>query len=240
MAKAKKNTKKKKVALAEDEREELKAEGELPKKSVVKSEERQLLWFFIIAGVILAAVLISYFGVEGAKTFEYGGVNWVIEEYAEPTGTIYHGQFGALDGANLIFNVYLRGDPRENDVKTEGTFDKFKYGGIVSMSPAIDACRGELSRVMLDLGSFLKRGVGVGPLETGSIDENVANESGRRYALCDNVDDRTVVIVDIGEPAVIQDVDNPECYTIYAETCNDVSSVEKFILKSVEDFGRKE
>ena len=146
MAKVKKNTKKKKVSLNEDEKLELKAEGELPKRSVVKNEERQLLWFFIIAGVILAAVLISYFSVEGVKVFEYGGANWTMEKYAEPTGTIYHGRFGALDGADLIFNVYLRTDPRENNVATEGTFYKFKYGGIVSFTPEVDECRGELSR----------------------------------------------------------------------------------------------
>ena len=249
MVKAKnKKMKKKEVVLNENEKEELKAEGELPKKSVVKNEDRQLVWFFIIVGVIFASFLIPYFWVEGAKSFEYGGADWIVEEYAEPTGMIYHGRFSPLVNPDLMFNVYLRGDPRENDVATEGTFNKFKGGGIISLSPEVDACRGELSRVMLDLGSFLKQGIGVGSIDTGSTDRFVAVESDRRYALCDTVSDRTVVIVDIspennsgesGEPRVVQDKRNLYCYTIYAKDCNDVSSVEKFIVKSIMDFGNR-
>lgn len=224
----------KKSKLTEDEKEELKAEGELPKRSIVKNEERQLLWFFIVVGIVFAAVLISYFNVEGAKSFEYGGADWMVEDYENLR--IYHGRFSPLVNPDLTFNVYLRGDPRENDVQTEGTFDKFKGGGVISLSPEVDACRGELSRVMLDLGSFLKQGIGVGSIDTGSTDKFVAVESDRRYALCNTVSDKTIVIVEIGEPRVVQDEENSYCYTIYAEDCNDVSSVEKFIIKSIGDF----
>lgn len=225
-----------KKKLSEEEKEELKAEGELPKKSIRERENRQLIWFFVIVAIIFGSFLIPYFWIEGAKVFDYGGAEWIIEEYAEPTGTIYHGRFNSFTNPNLRFNIFLRGDPRTNDVRTEGVFDQFKYGGIVSMSPEVDACRGELSRVMLDLGSFLKTGVGVGPLETGSTDFDVANESGRKYIKCGNTVGMTVVILNIGESAVIQDEGNSNCYMIYAEDCNDVSSVEKFIIKSIEDF----
>ncbi len=229
---------KKKIKLTEDEKEELESEGELPKKSLRNREERQLIWFFVIIGIIFGVVLVSYFWVEGAKSFEYGGANWVIEDYENLR--IYHGRFSALSGANLIFNVYLRIDPRKNNVQTEGTFDKFKYGAVISLSPEVDECRGELSRVMLDLGSFLKEGIGVSVLETGSSDKFVAVKTDRRHALCNTVADRTIVIVDIGESKVIQDEENSYCYTIYAEDCNDLSSVEKFIVKSVDDFSRRE
>ena len=238
--KGKVTRKKKKVVLSDEDKEELNAEGELPKKSVRKRENKQLIWFFAIVVIIFASFLVPYFWVESAKVFEHGGADWVIEDYPEPTGTIYHGRFIPRVHPDLTFNIYLRGDPRENDVLTEGTFNKFKYGGVVSMSPEVDACRGELSRVMLDLGSFLKTGVGIGPLKAGSTDKNIASESDRRYALCDNILDRTLVIVDIGEPGVVQDEKNPYCYTIYAKDCNDVSSVEKFIVKSMIDFGEAE
>ena len=140
-----------------------------------------------------------------------------------------------LETDPVIQNIY-----KAIKLSAEGVFDKFKNGGIVSMSPEVDACRGELSRVMLDLGSFLKTGIGVGPLETGSTSLIVANESNRRYAVCDSIHDRTIVIVEIGETRVVQHEANPYCYTIYAEDCNDVSSVEKFIVKSVVDFSEAE
>lgn len=238
--KAKKKVVKKKPKFTEEEQGELKAEGELPEKSVRESENRQLIWFVVVVGIVFAVFLISYFGVEGARTFEYIGVDWVIEEYDAPTGTIYHGRFEALSNPDLMFNVFLRNDPRENDVATEGTFNKFKRGGIISISPEADECRGALSGAMIDLGGFLAQGVGVGTIDAGSTDSVVAVESGMRHAVCNKVNDRTLVVVDVGEPRVVQDEKYLYCYTIYIDDCADVSPVEKFIIKSIEDFGGAE
>lgn len=210
------------------------------KKPVVDNEEKQLRWFFVIVGTIFAIIIISYFASESAKSFEYSGIAWKIEEYAEPTGTIYHGIFPALIEANLNYNIFLRIDPRENDIPTEGVFNKFKYGGVISLSPEVDRCRGELSRVIFDLGAFLRQGVGVGSLVSGSTDKIIANESNRTFVQCDTVLDRTVVVVELGDSSVIQDARNPFCYTIKAKDCNDMSSVERFIVKTVEDFNKEE
>ena len=235
----KKNLKKK---LTEDEKEELRMEGELPKKSVRNAEDTQLIWFFVIVGLVFAAILIPYFWIESSKSFEYARINWTVEKVPAPINVIWHGRFVSLlslvrdDGNILNYNLYLYSDPRKNNIPTEGTFDAFKYGGIVSMSPEVDACRGELSRVMIDLGSFLRQGVGIGPLEAGSTDFTVAGETGRRFSRCDVLDERTIVVIEIGGSAVVQSEKNPHCYTIYAEDCDDVSSTEKFMVKSVEDF----
>ena len=211
-------------------------ENELSKKMVSQKENKQLFWFFVIIGIIFAIFLIPYLWVESLKSFEHGGVEWMVEDYPEPTGTIYHGIFGALNGENLNYNIFLRNDPRKNDVSAEGTFIDFKYGGIVSMTPEVDKCRGELSRVMLDLAAFLRQGVGVGSLVPGSTNESVAIENNRKFARCDTVSDRTLVVVELGDTSVKQDEENPFCYVISAKDCNDVSSVEKFITKTIEDF----
>ena len=235
MAKKKKITKAKKVVkLTDDEKEELKMEGELPKKSVREREDKQLIWFFIIVGAIFATVFIFYFSIEGAKTFEYSEIDWMIEDYKDLR--IYHGQFVSLTDENLIYNIFLRNDPRENDISTEGTFDKFRYGGVVSFSPEVESCKGEMARVMLDLGGFLRQGVGVGPLEIGSTDESIASDNDRRFARCDTISDRTLIIMEIGTPSIVQNENNPYCYTITVEDCNDIAPVERFIVKSVEDF----
>jgi len=208
---------------------------ETPKKSVLEKENKQLIWFFVIVVIIFGSFLVPYFWVESTKSFQYAGVDWVVEEYAEPTGTIYHGRFPAFNNPNLNFNVFFRIDPRKNNVKTDGVFDEFWSKGAISISPEADACRGELSRVMLDLGSFLKIAIGT-QLDTGSTNKDVASQSGRPYVTCDTSDDRTIIIVDIGESSVVRDGANPNCYIIYAENCNDYSSTEKFIFKTIEDF----
>jgi len=205
------------------------------KKSIKEEENKQLGWFFFIVVVIFAAVLVPYFLVEGSKSFEYSGIDWRIENYEQLV--IYHGRFLSLAVPDLNYNIYLREDPRKNKIPIEGNLDSFKNGGVISLTPEVDACRGELSRVMMDLGAFLRQGIGIGYVEAGSTDRKVANESERRYSVCNAVNDRTLVIVDIGEPKIVQDEKNSYCYTIYAEDCQDISAVEKFMVKSVEEFG---
>lgn len=224
-----------KKKLTESEKEELAAEGELPKKDVINSENRQLFWFFVVVGVVFAMFLVPYFLNEGAKDFDYGNIEWKVEEYAEPTGIIYHGQFPALNNENLVFNVFLRNDPRTNDIFTEGDFSDFKLDGVVSWSDEIEACRGEVSRAMVDLGSFLVTGVGVGKIEAATTNPEVFNDSARKYVDCSSNLDKTVVVVQRGSSSVIQDAENPYCYVVSVADCDDVAPIEKFITKTVFD-----
>jgi hypothetical protein len=233
MAKTKKRTEKKVATKAGESVEP--SEDKVSKK-IVDRENRQMLWFFIIIAVVIASVLISYFYVQNSKSFEFEGINWVFEDYGD--FSYYHGRFLNLISNEFIYNIYLRNDPRKNDVPTEGTFDKFKYGVVISTSPEFDSCRGDASRVMRDLGAFMREGFGAGPSEPGSTDENVAINSERLFARCDNIDNKTVLVVDVGEKnSVIQDKENINCYTILVEDCDDASSAEKFMLKVIKDFG---
>lgn len=93
-----------------------------------------------------------------------------------------------------------------------------------------------MSRAMLDLGGFLKQGVGVGSLEVGSTDESVATDNDRRFARCDTILDRTLIIMEMGDSSIVQDENNPYCYVISVEDCNDIVPIERFMVKSVEDF----
>ena len=221
--------------LTEELREEEKQEGELPKKSIRAKEDKQLIWFFIVIGVVFLSFLGPYFYIQDSNNFEYAHIDWTIEDYKDLR--VYHGRFKSITNQNVNFNTFLRNDPRENEVETVGSFTDYKVGAIISMSPEVDKCRGELSRVMLDLGSFLKQGIGIRQLDVGSTNKSVAENLNRQYTTCESVKDRTVVIVELGEPKVVQDDENKECYTIYASDCQDIAGVEKFIVKTVDDFG---
>jgi len=223
----------KKKKLSVEEKEELAAEGKLPKMTVRKSEDRQLAWFVAIIVVVFAVTIGTYYWFEGVKSFEFDGVDWV---YEEDVG-YYHGRFENLLGRNYFYNIYLKNDPRKNNVLVEGTFDKFKYGLIISTSPEFDMCRGDASRVMRDLGAFMKDGLGTDAPRAGSTDEGVANKSERLFATCNSIVNRTVLIIERGDDFVAQNIYNPNCYTITVGDCNDASSVEKFMLKVIKDFG---
>jgi hypothetical protein len=209
---------------------------EVVKKTVKDSEENTLLWFVAIVGIVFALVLVPYFFSESSKTFEFGGIDWIIEDYSEPVGEIFHGRFVSLTNENLNYNVFFRTDPRRNDVDINGELGEFWSHEAISLSPEVDACRGDLSRSMSDLSGFLKQGVGAAVVESGSTIKKVANETGREFLTCHDAAEKTIVIIEIGERGIVQSGVNPSCYTIYAKDCEDSAIVEKFITQSVIDF----
>lgn len=227
MAKEKDNSKKKVDKKIEE------SEEEKTKKSIEKKEGKQLFWFFFIIIIAFASFLVPYFYVQSQKTFEYSHINWAIEDYENLR--IYHGRFPTISNPNNTFNIFHRTDPRENTIETTGNFTKFKYYGIISFTPETYTCSGELSRSMLDLSSFLSEGIGLGKIEAGYTDKELANSSNAEHITCNNTNDRTVIEIRLGEPKIIQDEQNPYCYIIYSESCKTAASVEKFIVKSVDD-----
>ena len=228
--------KKAKKKLSGKEKEELVAEGELPKKSVRKSEDRQLAWFVVVIVAVFVVTLGTYSWFEGLKSFEFGGVAWAIEDYG--SFDVYHARFMSLNGDDLFYNLYLRNDPRRNKVPVEGEFGSFKYGGYISLSQEFEACRGDVSRVMVDLGSFLQSGLGMSQIDVATSDAEFSLESGVQYANCWSSDtfDRSVFMIDVGENRVVQDEANRFCYTIYVEDCDDILSIEKFMTEIVADY----
>ena len=225
--------KKAKSKLNKREKEELEAEGELPSKSVRKRETRQLIWFFVIVAIVFASVLVPYFYSQRLKSFNYAGVDWIMEEYSQ--FDVYHSEFPALNGQNYRYNLFLRNDPRESNVSVYGNFKEFKIGGFVSISPEIDLCRGDVSRVMLDLGSFLELGLGIQKVWAATPSFEIHNETGRDYATC-NTKYRTIIMIEKGEPAVVQSSENPFCYTIRVRDCDDIEPVEKFMVEVIRAF----
>jgi len=211
---------------------EIENKDEVPKKSVQKNETRQLIWFFVIILIIFASFLIPYFYTQKSKTFNYAGAKWAVEKVPGAIKIIYHGRFPALNGANYMYNLFLINDPRKNNVSVEGKFKSFRAGGYVSISPEANKCRGEVSRVMADLGSFLRFAIGVKKLQVATPDFKVHNQTGRAYATCDT-QGRTIIMIEKGNSSVEESKTNPFCYTIKVKDCNDIAPVEKFMTEVI-------
>jgi hypothetical protein len=203
-------------------------------KKVKEKENRQLKWLFFWIIVVFAAFLIPYFYIQANKHFSYNNIEWFIEDYGGLK--IYHGQFLAFNDNTTTYNIFLRNDPRTNDVPIEGNYSYFKYGGYISISPEVDECRGELPRALTDLAAFTQRGVGVAKINVATNDLKTASELGRTFVNCSTNLDRTVIILEMGFPGVIQDEKNNVCYTITIENCNDIKPLEKFMARAVLDF----
>jgi len=203
-----------------------------PKKTHEEVENTQLIWFFVVIFVVFASFLIPYFYIQSLKTFDYAGVDWKVEEYNDLT--VYHTRFPAI-GGNTNYNLYLRGDPRENNVAAEGNFSSFYRKMQVSFSPEVDMCRGEIPRITVDLGVFLKSNLGAIEVKAATTDPERKN--GKEYTDCYNTPERTVVILEKGEEnSVIQSEENPYCYTITVADCEDSSAIEKFMIAVINSY----
>ena len=241
----KKSTKKKQVKkkqpkkkLTTEEKEEIKREGELPKKSVIKKETKQLTIFFVMIGVIFAAFLIPFFYSQSLNSFKFINTNWTVEEFQDIK--MFHGRFASFANPNSYYNLYLRNDPRKNDVTSTGNFTKFKYNMIISTDYEIDYCYDKISSTFATLGMFSKQGVGIKNIEVATTNEELALDMNKTLLKdCSNDPSKMTVLVTMGnKSSVVQDENDPYCYRITMDDCSDESAVEKFMINIVEDLGQ--
>ena len=213
---AKKKTPKKtpKKKLSSEQKEELKREGSLPKKNVVKKEEKQLTIFFVIIGIIFAAFLIPFFYSQSLNSFDFIYSNWTVEEFQDIK--IFHGQFTAFADRSVNYNLYLRNDPRKNNIMSSGNFTKFKYNMIISTDYEIDYCSDKISSTMATLGMFLKQGVGVKNIELATTNEETATSLNKTFLKdCSEDKSKMTILITSGEKSsVVQDENDPYCYRI--------------------------
>ena len=208
-------------------------------KKIEERENRQVAWFIGIVVLIFVIAVGTYFYVQGMNKFNYDGVPWAIEN--EGGGLIiYHARFPAFYNPNITYNLYLRNDPRTNDVPTQGNFSDFRYDSLLAFSPQVDACRGDIPRVVVDLAMFLKSDIGVKKLDPATTNLEISKEANRTYADCSIVNQGVFIIQMGNKSSVIQNEKNSFCYTITIQNCTDIAPVEKFIIETVKNmYGNK-
>ena len=224
--------KEKKKTIIEEIKDEETEEPYVP-TVVEKDENKQLLWFLVIVAVLFGSFLVPYFYIQSTKSFDYAGISWTIEDLGIE---VFHGRFPQYTNPTAIHNIYLREDPRENNVPAYGKYDSFKFGGIFSFSDEIEnQCVGEVPRALSDMASFLSSGIGVGPLGVGTTNFTLANQTNTPYADCAFEQNKTVVIVELGTESFVTSSNiNEACYTIKLSSCEDIAPIEKFMIETVD------
>jgi hypothetical protein len=187
----------------------------------------KLLLIIVIIGLFL--ILDPFSSTNNKKTFEYEGMKWTKGNY---------------DGVEVYspemvvgkdYDLYLRKDPRLNEAIVTGEFNTFADEGYISLSPELESCGWEIARITEELESFLKLGIGLESVEIATSDAATAleKEDIDSYKSCFNSFKKTVILLDIGAPQVIQEDANKFCYKINVENCKDVASIEKFMTRVV-------
>tara|TARA_Y100000310_G_scaffold282567_1_gene303900 strand:+ start:1570 stop:2391 length:822 start_codon:yes stop_codon:yes gene_type:complete len=209
-------------------------------KTLKQRENRQLFWFFAVIILVFASFLGTYFYVQGLKTFDFVGVDWVREDYKGLT--LYHGRFPIIYKDRVVanYNLYLRNDPRENNVSVvRGIRIRFWPEVIISNSPEAAKCT-SAGRITGDLGMFISAFPWITNM-TGAVNNlTVAKEQNLAFADCaTGITDynKTIIMIkqfdeggEIPNPKILKE-ENPNCYAIYVGDCENVLAIERFMIE---------
>lgn len=210
----------------------------------ISKKDREIYWVFGIMLALIAVFLISFSVFDGSKKFDYNGLTFTKESFGEIP--VYHhfyyysnpGITGSAVSADVIkYNLYLRIDPRENDVPASGEiFLSLGYETYISVNP-IDLTQCEYSSVAIaNLAAFLVDNQV--PVKSASPNKTMAEEAQAVYATCDTHPENAVIIIESGPASRIYK-ENDNCYIISVADCEVLEATEKFITKSIIDANRR-
>lgn len=210
-----------------------------PKKVKLDRQDKQTIG--VVVGIVLLFVIFlgGYYYFQSLKHFEHLGVDWDIQEY--PNLKLYHTRFPIKYRGEVIanYNMYLRNDPRENNIPVNVSQIGFERNVILSLDDSSDECSG-VTRAGADLAMFVSAFPFVTNVTGALTNQTKAEELGLQYADCgsDNSNEnKTIIIFQKGESARV--VEDNGCYIINFGDCEVSKSIERFQLEILDQLNFK-
>ena len=199
-----------------------------------KSKSRDLYW---IIGVMVGLVILFFvtsFIFQSFRTFTYGGLTFTKEKFGEIP--LYKYSYNSIITPRATetkpVTVFLRNDPRENNVSMDGEI-ALQYGKTIYItvnSTGITQCPYSTLSVA-SLSSFLASNGFT--LRGATVNEVEAQENNITYVTCEAFPYNPVILIQSGEITRITKENN--CYTMEVSDCEILPAVEKFIVQSIVD-----
>ena len=213
---------------------------ENPERTIEETKEkdktftRQLYWTFGAMAILVAIFLVSYYSFASISKIEYNGLTFTREKFGEIP--VFHHYY--YISPEIKYNLYIRGDPRDNNVPFTGNavsepIEFFQSDPIyISLSPeGLVGC--EYSAVGISsLASFLADNQL--KVKSAATDREQAKLNKVEYATCEDNPGGVVIIMKGGnETRIIHEKIN--CYIIEIANCEVLPAVEKFEVQSILD-----
>jgi len=221
------------------------------KKNKVKTEkivkenpnsavEKQFFWLVgIIIAVILGFVLIPILYHQIFEKFEYGGVKF--EKIKEGQLTFYHGQFPVIYKGTFyaIYNVYLRHDPRKNEIPLNTNLSLSNKISI-SLNDGATSCEDAMLG-QIELGKFFSAFPFVNKnITTGFYNASLAKEFNISPITCDNASkDHTVIVIQRSETPSIEMGEKDNCFVLNVGNCKYLETVERYVIGAMAQINGK-
>ena len=217
-------------------------QGKKVKKKVTKQEkkvERQLIRILIFFGFLVVLFFVASLIFQKFSKIEYEGLTFTKEKFGQLTFYHYYYYFPSESGAINRYNLYLRNDPRYNDVRlVQNAPIEFESSGRNKSSVMMTI------NVPSDLGQCSESFAAIGTLAGFLSDNEIKVKSGvmnpveailqnRTYATCEN-QDTSVIQITSGEETWIEI--NKSCHTItIGPDCNVMKAIEKYEVHTILD-----
>ncbi|MEK6889339.1 MAG: hypothetical protein AABW80_04500 [Nanoarchaeota archaeon] len=211
--------------------------GKKNNKVKEKLEERKEVPWYIwgIIGLIILGAVIGYF-FKGIGTYTYEGLAFTKERYGDVVVSHYSYLFKDKISQELLrYNLYLRIDPRENNVPVEGEVLFSKSDIILSVDTTyLQQCSDSIIAISM-LQDFIKNNgfnlkTGVGQLEQND------NRTDIPFVNCEtHPNDLLIQLKEGSETKIVQTDGNGLCYEINVNDCEILPAVEKFVIRSIID-----
>lgn len=197
----------------------------------VKKNPSSWMWWALVVFVVVFIILYIVFSKIG--TFEYEGLAFDKQAYGKDLTLYHHSYLYTYNGQTYKNNIYLRIDPRENDVPVNGNI-LFTKGRAVFMginNTNIISCN-DSSIATGAISQFFANNQF--DLKIGTNDINESKNRKQIYVDCNKAKDNTAIIIQDSNITEIIKKENG-CYIINVNQCEIESAVEKFIISSLID-----
>ena len=242
--KEEKNIKNKDIHLSSVSKTSLTSESKVRLPSEEKKEEpleekkwepnkNQTVWIIGIMVGLIVFILVFYFAIQSMKTFSYNGLTFTKEKFGEIDVYHYYYYFSDASGQVYKYNLFLRNDPRKNNVPVTGEpikFDKEKTVYISINDSGLRNCSYS-SIAVAGLSQFLTNNMV--KVKGALLDKREALLDNRTYASCEDNMNGTVIVIESGSETGINI--KGDCYKITSSNCGILDATEKFEVQAILD-----
>lgn len=195
--------------------------------------EREIVGVLLFLGFLVGVFLIANSYFKSLHNFEYSGLAFREERVGE-IPVFHHSYYfkNPDDGRLINYNMFLRIDPRENNVSIEGDRLIFEQGRKVVFlsvdSEDLRQCRYSQLAVANLAGFLADNQI---PIKSGTPDFWAVATNKQQWVTCENKPGNKVIEVRKGNETKI--VINGNCYKVYVNNCEILPALEKLQVQSI-------
>lgn len=210
------------------------------KQKIAKDKETNLdkqikKYWPVFAGLAILAVLfiVLYYAFQGLGKVEYKGLSFTKEKFGEVLVYSYNYLVKTPSGKIVQRTLYIRGDPRYNNVSITGEI-VYPIGKRVYISingTGLTECEDSMISVA-SLSNFLANNNF--DVRAGTPDESEARMKNQTYVTCDKFPGNVVISLGVGKETKITK-SGKYCHNVEVADCRILAAVEKFMIQSLID-----